>query len=314
MKYGKRYCWIYNSRTFQCIIIAAPPIQIAKSSVSMLWVRVCVFAFVSSYVQRMFSSWIRWLLVELKSNSSIWTSLYPIQDVAVVDVGFKVSSLSLSLHLSVSHFALVSFSVVFEFFLHVLLSCVNGFVTPMCKHSSFLSISKNEIHFILFSSLFHFVFFFSCLSFWSIWRSRWESTFMFILLMECWQFQRIEENIHPSASTREIEKWKGAKRIPFSAHMIAMFAQIILLLYNKMHWFEGMTTVESEQFFLASSRINTLVMCIQRKKKFANKVFVMLGNMMMFACINWMSENRKNAVYCWQRRAVIFLSLQIFCQ
>lgn len=150
----------------------------------------------------MFSSWIRWLLVELKSNSSIWTSLYPIQDAAAVDVGFKVSPLSPHLP-SASHFAMVSFSVVFECFsTHFAFMCEWICNTNVQTQLLFVHFKKwNPLYSIFIFILFCvFLLLPFCLKYMA--KYIWQSTFMFILLMECWQFQRKEENIHPPAQER----------------------------------------------------------------------------------------------------------------
>lgn len=135
----------------------------------------------------------------------------------------------------------LSHSVVFIFFfIHFAFMCEWICNTNVQTQLLFVHFKKNEIHFILFSSLFCFALFFFLHSFWSIWQS----TFTFIILMECWQFQKKREKNH--SLTPAQEKSKGAKRIPFNAHMIAMFTQIIPLLYNKMHWFESMKAVEEK--------------------------------------------------------------------
>lgn len=65
---------------------------------------------------------------------------------------------------------------IFFFFTHLAFMCEWICNTNVQTQLLFVHFQKNEIHFILFSSLFYFVFSFSCLSFWSMRQS----TFMFI--------------------------------------------------------------------------------------------------------------------------------------
>lgn len=145
------------------------------------WVCLCVCV-----CEECFLHGIRWLLVELKSNSSIWTLLYPIQDVAV-DV--RILRFFFSLRCFHFFYVLLSFGWI----------CHTNVQTQLL----FVHFEGKKMK----STLFYFELYGKVLYYW--WNV--DNT-------------KIRRRKHTPAQ----KKWKGAKRIPFNAHiyMIAMFTQI----------------------------------------------------------------------------------------